>query len=281
MSLISLLIALASERMVTSKTWRFNHYFLHYLQFALKFVSKYEISKSRVNLLAFAAIPAIAVWALLAFIDSSLVTFVTSTLLLVVCIGCSSAKESYKGFLNAAMRGDDVALDYHQLQLQRNQQFTGESFGQSLIWANFQYFMMIIMLYIVFGIVAVVFYRVLLALHSQVKNDDEQPVLDESCSKKVTSLLEVIEFIPARFAAFGYMLVGHFSKASTYWLEGLLNTQISSRQYLCMVAKSSEEYEIAEGDLTAEPSLLVRLAKRNLLLLLAAIAFMTLAGVIS
>ena len=68
MTLISLLIALAAERVLLSKHWHFNFYYGHYLKFVRGFVSKGEISKSSLNVFILALIPAILVWGLLAII---------------------------------------------------------------------------------------------------------------------------------------------------------------------------------------------------------------------
>ncbi|TRX52696.1 regulatory signaling modulator protein AmpE [Thalassomonas sp. M1454] len=310
MILISLLIALAAERVLLSPLWHFNYYYARYINFILGFVSKDEISRSRLNITALALIPAAIVWGVMAVIDIEIISFIVSTLILVVCFGCGFSRDAYKNFLNAAMRGDEVAVTHHQMELQQDQAYESESFGQTLVWLNYQYYMAIMLIFIFFGISAVVFYRVLIALSNnvaitdastnEVKSDAASEELsaddgesetvddidaDQAISKqavdKSRNILFYIDFIPSRFSAFGYMLVGHFSKASTLWLEGLLNYTMSPRKYLCEVAKTSEDCIVDQEDLTSEPTLLVRLAKRNVLLLLAATAFMTIAGVLS
>lgn len=323
MILISLLIALAAERVLLSPLWHFNYYYARYINFALGFVSKTEISRSRLNITLLALIPAAIVWGIMTVIDIEIIDFIVSTLILVICFGCGFSRDAYKNFLNAAMRGDEVAVSHHQMELQQDQAYESESFGQTLVWLNYQYYMAIMLIFIFFGISAVVFYRVLIALSnnvaigdadnlavqtasdedaSQVDSDTQSQAESELTSEtqsevvedlnsnqaisrdavdKSRGLLFYIDFIPTRFSAFGYMLVGHFSKASTLWLEGLLNYTMSPRKYLCEVAKTSEDCVVDQEDLTSEPTLLVRLAKRNVLLLLAATAFMTIAGILS
>ncbi|WP_068544838.1 regulatory signaling modulator protein AmpE [Thalassotalea crassostreae] len=281
MSLISLLIALSCERMLQSRFWRFNYFYSHYIKLVRSFVSKGEISKNTVNTFLFALIPAIVVWFVLLIFDGLFIEFIVSTAILVMCIGCTAARVSYKAFLNAAMRGDEVAVSHHQMELQQGQDFEGESFGQTLVWLNYQYYVAIMLVFVIVGIEGALVYRILVALANDAKNDEGESYLPDTAVQHGRQLLFYIDYIPSRFAAFGYMLVGHFSRASTLWLEGLLNFNITPRKYLCEVAKESEEYKIEDGDLTAEPALLVRLAKRNVLLLLASIAFMTLAGVVS
>ncbi len=330
MSLISLLIALAAERVMLSKYWHFNFYFARYLKFALGFVSKDEISKNLINITLLALIPALATYAVFSLVDNSLIEFVLSSLILIVCFGCRLSRQSYKNYLNAAMRGDEVAVTHHQMEIQQDQAEDVESYGQTLVWLNYQYYMAIMMVFIIFGAPGVVFYRLMVAIANNVAITDidasvaevnaaelnaVQPNADDSLSVNAetdpetdpaqeheleqdpeqqsgnylpTAAIEharcflfYFDFIPSRFAAFGYMLVGDFSKSSTLWLEGLLNYTMAPRKYLCQVAKTSEDCAVEEGDLIAEPTLLVRLAKRNVLLLLAATAFMTIAGVLS
>ncbi|TLU66746.1 regulatory signaling modulator protein AmpE [Thalassotalea litorea] len=279
MTLISLLIALAAERILLSKYWQFNFYFGQYVGFARGFVSKGEISKNVVNLVVFALLPASLLSIILWFFDNSLIHFIFVTLVLIVCIGSQRIRDSYKNYLNAAMRGDQEAVILHQDELQQGQQFEGESFGQTLVWMNYQYYMSLMLIFTFFGITGVVFYRLLVAVANHSGEMDGESFLPQTAAENAQKILFYLDIIPSRAVAFGYMLVGHFSKASTLWLEGMLNFKQAPRQYLCEVAEIAEDYQIDDEDCTAEPCLLVRLAKRNVLLLLAAIAFMTIAGV--
>ena len=77
------------------------------------------------------------------------------------------------------------------------------------------------------------------------------------------------------------MFVGHFSKAMPVWLESLFETDKPTYQVLISVAEKSEDVMVNSDDCTSQPCLLVRLAKRNVLLMLAIIAVLTLTGFIS
>ena len=77
------------------------------------------------------------------------------------------------------------------------------------------------------------------------------------------------------------MLVGHFSKAMPVWLENLFDIKKQPNQILISVAQKSEDFMVDPDDCTAEPCLLVRLAKRTLLLCLAAIAILILTGILN
>ena len=77
------------------------------------------------------------------------------------------------------------------------------------------------------------------------------------------------------------MFVGHFSKALPIWLESLFDVTKPAHEILIDVAQKSEDIMVEEDDCTAEPCLLVRLAKRNVLLMLAVISILTLVGIVS
>ena len=90
-----------------------------------------------------------------------------------------------------------------------------------------------------------------------------------------------LDWLPVRILAFGYMLVGHFSRALPVWLENFFDVGKLPHNVLISVAEKSEDFMIDKNDCTAEPCLLVRLAKRSLLLCLSVIAMLILTGVIS
>ena len=84
-----------------------------------------------------------------------------------------------------------------------------------------------------------------------------------------------------RIASFGYVFVGHFSKAMPVWLESLFDNKKPTHQVLITVAESSEDIIVNKDDCTEEPCLLVRLAKRNVLFVFAVISILTLVGLIN
>ena len=58
-----------------------------------------------------------------------------------------------------------------------------------------------------------------------------------------------------RLVAFGYMFVGHFSKALPVWLENFFEFEKAPSKVLIEVAQMSEDYMIDADDCTAEPCL--------------------------
>ena len=163
--------------------------------------------------------------------------------------------------------------------------------------------------FVVFGPAGALFYRLLVTMNEtpealdkectkddtqiNVENDDtetsveveEEPQATNSSEEMETPILKDILFwvdwLPVRIVAFGYMLVGHFSKAMPVWLENLFDINKQPNQILINVAQKSEDFMVDPDDCTAEPCLLVRLAKRTLLLCLAAIAILILTGILN
>jgi len=106
------------------------------------------------------------------------------------------------------------------------------------------------------------------------------PSISSGC-KNYHHILFYIDWLPVRLTSFGYMFVGHFSKALPMWLESLLDGKKPTHEILIDVAQKSEDIMVDKDDCTAEPCLLVRLAKRNLLLMLAVISVLTLVGIVT
>jgi AmpE protein len=279
MSLISLLIALASQKLLSSSLWQFSTFYSRYL----KTLANIAIFKTPFKKLSTAIvailIPVVIVHLFLNWIDDSLLYLVVSSLILIICFGCIKTRELYKNYLLAAFRGEMTTCDMHQKQLQQDKNLPPMGFGQMLIWLNYRYFIAIMFFFITFGAAGALFYRLLVTLSEKSGTEDED--FSDSVKELVAKALFIIDWLPVRLVAFGYMLVGHFSKAMPAWLENIFELDKPAYKVLSDVAQKSEDFMIDEEDCTAEPCLLVRLAKRTSLLCLALVALLILSGVIS
>ncbi|MDG1751950.1 MAG: beta-lactamase regulator AmpE [Thalassotalea sp.] len=325
MSLISLLIALAAERYLSSSAWQFSMYFSRYLAFFRRYLALGSPSKSMLANSIFVLIPVIGCYFLLGLVDNSLIHLVISTVVLIVCFGCVNTRDVYKQYLMAAFRGELTTCDMHHKQLLADKNLPDMGFGQMLIWLNYRYFIAIMIFFVVFGAPGALFYRLMCKVNeasvekaiansdgadeamvsqsaesaeeiselTQDSNESHQDALHEISSDAETAeetsdvtdfnqqLLFWLDWLPVRLLAFGYMLVGHFSRALPVWLENLFDVGKLPHNVLISVAEKSEDFMIDKNDCTAEPCLLVRLAKRSLLLCLSVIAMLILTGVIS
>ncbi|WDE11215.1 beta-lactamase regulator AmpE [Thalassomonas haliotis] len=343
MSLISLLIALAAERYLSSSFWQFNTYYQRYMQFVRRTHLLESRMLSALGTLSLILLPVAAVYALLWLIDDSLLHLIFSTVILIICFGCIKTRGSYKKYLMAAYRGEQSSCELMHEQLRCDKNLPEMGFGQTLVWLNYRYYLAIMLFFIFLGAPGVVFYRLVATLAEnpgdekikaesgesdgeqqhmvqQESNDEEkaeqsvEPKDAADAEERADDTIELsseaqastdkvetqtrqvpiqdvsgpcqqflfwLDWIPVRLTSFGYMLVGHFSKALPVWLESLFDFSKQPGAILVDVAQKSEDLMVDSEDCTAEPCLLVRLAKRNLLLLLAIISVLTLSGVIS
>lgn len=309
MSLISLLIALVAERYLSTSVWQFKTYFDAYVSLFKSSRLMHLAKKSIVSQLIFIAIPVVICDLLIELVDDGLLYLVFSTMILIVCFGCVKTRQCYKDYLMSAFRGEQTSCQLHHSQLQQETGSAPMSFGQLLVWLNYRYFIAIMIFFVIFGPAGALFYRLLVTLNEtpealdkectkdeakdNAESDESETSADVKAEPNATSSSEEIEtpilkdilfwvdWLPVRIVAFGYMLVGHFSKAMPVWLENLFDINKQPNQILISVAQKSEDFMIDPEDCTAEPCLLVRLAKRTLLLCLAAIAILILTGILN
>ena len=312
MSLLSLLIALAAEKSLSSSLWRFDYYYQKYASLFQRITTFSILKGSTFSYTIFLLLPVVIVYGGLSFIDDGLLHIIISTLVLIICFGCLTTRHSYKQFLHAASRHQQTTSELFHKQLLQDKNLPPMSFGQALVWLNYRYYIAIMLLFTVFGAPGVVFYRLLTTVIEQqngcsldqsaiksnndnldaiehlypreentINEDDKDnvPIVSSGC-KNYHSLLFFIDWLPVRIISFGYVFVGHFAKALPMWLESFFDGKKPTHKVLTDVAQKSEDIVIDNDDCTAEPRLLVRLSKRNGLLLLATIAALTLFGVI-
>ena len=313
MSLLSLLIALAAEKSLSSSFWRFDYYYQKYTCFFQCNNSPLsKVKDSTFGYTLFLLLPVAVIYAILFLVDDNLLHLILSTLILIVCFGCVTTRNSYKQYLHAAFRDEKTTSELYHQQLLQDKNLPPMGFGQALIWLNYRYYIAIMLFFIMFGAAGVVFYRLLTTVIEQQNgcpleqsestpgngNPDEN---EQQCKKEENTINEddkysipsvlsgcknyhdilfYLDWLPVRITSFGYMFVGHFSKALPIWLESLFDGKKPTHQILIDVAQKSEDNMVDKNDCTAEPCLLVRLSKRNVLLLLATIAALTLFGVI-
>jgi AmpE protein len=236
-------------------------------------------------------IPVLGCHFLLAQVDNALLYLIASTLILIVCFGCMKTREVYKSYLQSAFKGELTNCELHHLQLQQDKNIANMGFGQTMVWLNYRYFIAVMLFFVLFGAAGALFYRLLTRVNESVnaqssavdvegENSEELAIHDDG-DKAAQQLLFWVDWLPVRLVAFGYMFVGHFSKAMPAWIDNLFEFEKTPSQVLISVAQMSEDFMVDADDYTAEPCLLVKLAKRTLLLFLAVIAVLTLTGIIS
>jgi AmpE protein len=271
MTLISLILVLLAERMAAqSKYWQANFYTSALFgQLEQKGILKEQGQGSRYLLVV--GFTAIIAFLLLVQIDNVLLKLIIDTAILMVCIGCPAIRETYKCYLQAANRGDFQACSLYAEQL-GYEQHNEATFGQNLVWLNYQHYAAVIIWFAVLGPTGAIFY--VLAREGAAHLQNTQHDAAENAIK----LMKILDWVPVRITALGFLLVGHFSRALPIWLGYFADIQVSARQLLCEVSRAAEEVEPDENDCTEEPCTLVRLAKRNILFLVVVISVLSLSG---
>lgn len=293
MSLISLLIALVVERYLSSSAWQFDTLYKRYIAVVKRTKLLADYKHSTVLSYAVIFIPVLCCYFLLAQIDNALLHLIVSTLILIVCFGCMTTRDAYKSYLLSAFKGELTSCELRRLQLLQDKNIENMGFGQTLVWLNYRYFIAVMLFFVLFGAAGALFYRLLTtvnecaneqdAIKSEAQNETSEVVSnnsDDTCQAS-QRLLFWVDWLPVRLVAFGYMFVGHFSKALPVWLENLFEFEKAPSKVLIAVAQMSEDYMLDADDCTAEPCLLVKLAKRTLLLFLALIAVLILTGILT
>ena len=278
MSLISLLIALAAERYLSASAWQFNTYFAKYVALFNRISPLGKANASFIANIALVAIPVAICYFILTAVSDGLLHLIISTLVLIVCFGCVKTRDCYKQFLMAAFRGEPTTCDLHHQTLMQDKNLKDMGFGQMLVWLNYRYFIAVMIFFVVFGAPGALFYRLLTKIN---ETPCQEVAESESIVRNNQLVLFWVDFVPVRIVAFGYMLVGHFSRALPVWLEGVFDFSRVPNRILLSVAQKSEDFMVDADDCTAEPCLLVRLAKRTLLLFLALNAILIITGTIS
>ncbi|WP_076418471.1 beta-lactamase regulator AmpE [Colwellia sp. UCD-KL20] len=278
MSLISLLIALLSERYLSNKWWQFNTYYKRYSKLALNDTKDDSKNKSPIILLLFLLVPTVLCYIVLTQLNNDFLYLIASTVILIICFGCLDTRSIYKRYLAAAFRGETTTCDLIHKELLQNKQLPEMGFGQALVWLNYRYFIAIMLFFVIFGAPGALFYRLLTSINERCVTVNSEQEAPNVCISN--QLLFIIDWLPVRIIALGYMLVGHFSKAIPIWLGNLFDLKMPSYEVLISVAQKSEDFMVDSQDCTAEPCTLVRLAKRTLLLCLAFISILILTGVL-
>ncbi|NMP32071.1 beta-lactamase regulator AmpE [Thalassotalea sp. M1531] len=279
MGLISLLISLAAEKKLSSPFWQFNYAFSHYMQFA-KHQDFHNKIKGTLYPILLLAVPVTITLIVLHLIQDSVLDLIVSTGLLIICFGCVKTRDTYKCYLKAAYQGENTTCDLHYQQLLTDKNLPDYGFGQTLIWLNYRYYIAVMMYFVVFGAAGAVFYRLLCSLDEQQKIIKQEEPDSPAITPVYGQILYWADWLPVRIASFGFMVVGHFSKALPVWLENIFEFHKKPQCVLIDVAQKSEDIMVDKDDCTAEPCLLVRLAKRNVLLFLATVAMLTLSGIL-
>lgn len=297
MTLLTMLIALIVERLaVRGSAWQLRTYLQPYLQRG-QAVTLPGLPQHYLMLLWW-LLPALLVSLLIYSVQFWLLQLVLNTLVLLLCIGSWSYRQSYKQFLNAAQRDDQEAVFLSMQQIRVAQGAPELSYGQQLIWLNFRYYAAVLFWYALLGAFGAVAYACLRQLSEPgVTQTEDLPniaednptsesapaaaVTDEQWRRFADDLLHWADWLPVRLFGLGLALVGDFSRTSAVLLQHAGALQMSAPDLLAELSQAAEP--VAEELLNTPDAAVsaVALAKRNVLFFLALIAILTLSGWLS
>lgn len=280
MILISIIIALIIERLgARAQHWQADFYLQNYHSKTKSWTRSGGILGTHLGIMIWLVLPALAVALIYNFSDFAVWQFAVNICILLICFGCAKYRKLYKGYLNALTRGDNEAASLYAWQMGQDKledEPGGETFGQTLSWINFQHYCGVIFWFVALGAPGAVLYAaVRQVVHWQ--HEQEAPPM-QHVSEQLCRLFYWLNWIPARIASFGFLIIGNFTKGTSTWLKHVLDFKTTNRKIVTTTALAAEQIEQQFLGCTFEASCMMRLVKRNILFYLVIIAILTLFG---
>lgn len=282
MTLFVLLVAILIERFqILPAFWQFNPLMARY--HGMLFGD--EQLKSKVMLVLAVIFPALVValisWLISDFLWGSL-NLLLWLIVAVICFSHQDQRKAFKDYMQSACRDDVQGCFHHAEELEPSQSLEavteyelGAKVGQSVAWINYRYFGAIALYLIVCGPIGALFYGTA-RFYSELNKRNALNLPWVDC------LLFVLDWIPSRVFAFGYVLSGKFSQGFSMWLSTAMDVKCSARDMVAKVAMAAETVpqESKESVCVQATLSLLQLSKRNFILLIIIVALLTIFGVI-
>lgn len=295
MVIFSLLIAILIDRAVRNRgQWQLKPIAASWYQLLYKHTHRFEWAQlAGVAVLLWIA-PAILLGLLVYLQGSALLMLLVNVVVLLVVLGCAPQRDLLRRYLSQAQTGNEGECRVLQAQLNAlHPELSGYRAGAHIIWLNFRYYFAVVFWFIIFGATGALVYGLLREYVVNAFRPDTLESGPEATEAEATQveekvqqtgfarILYIVEWPAARVAGFAYLLVGHFSRAVPVWLSGLGDSENAHSQYLAQIAMHAEESPDHADEMTEEPCAMMTLAKRSMVLLLAATALATLLGWLS
>lgn len=286
MALFSLLMAILAERLkFLPETWQFDTLIskLHRRLWKDEFT---QGQASEFQVLFALLLPAVLVYLALIVVSGiawGMLTLAVWVLTAMVCFSHQEQRKAFKRYIQAACRGDTQACYRHGSELDCSSCLEavtadelGLKVGQSVAWINYRFYGAVALYLIALGPVAAVLYCSVRYYEQMQKRSNLQlPYVD--------ALLTVLDWLPSRIFAFGFVLAGQFSSAFNRWSKLAFDPSTPARQIVTETATEAESIpQPSSAPVCLQPTLvLLGLSKRNFILLLAAVSLLTIFGIIN
>ncbi|MCF1426763.1 MAG: beta-lactamase regulator AmpE [Shewanella sp.] len=283
MALFSLLIAILVERL---KVLPADLQFDHLLGLYHRNLFRDEQIKS-VGMMALALLfPALTLY-VLCWVFAGLFWGVFSLLLwvavAVLCFTHKAQRDAFKRYVQAACRGDTQACYHYAGELECHDYLDAVDpcelamrVGQSVAWINYRYYGAVALYLIVAGPIGAVLYcTVRFYSEEKLKRKLDLPLVDE--------LLFLLDWIPSRLFAFGYVLCGEFSESIDAWRKLVIRPGSSARDIIVQTAVAAEPQACdREEGISLQPTIaMLALSKRNVILMVCVLSLLTIFGLVS
>ncbi|EHG7580454.1 MULTISPECIES: beta-lactamase regulator AmpE [Citrobacter] len=212
-------------------------------------------------------------------------TILAWILLGLLCIGAGKVRMHYHAYLQAASRDDAHARKAMACELTLihgvppdcdEREFLRE-LQNALLWINFRFYLAPLFWLIVggqWGPVLLVGYAFLRSWQSWLAR---YLTPHERLQSGIDAILHVLDWIPVRLAGVVYALIGHGEKALPAWFASLADMHTAQYQVLTRLAQFSLARE-PHTDKVETPKAAVSMAKKTSLVVVVAIAFLTIYG---
>lgn len=212
-------------------------------------------------------------------------TILAWILLGLLCIGAGKVRMHYHAYLQAASRDDAYARKAMASELTLihgvppdcdEREFLRE-LQNALLWINFRFYLAPLFWLIVggqWGPVLLMGYAFLRSWQSWLAR---YLTPHERLQSGIDAILHVLDWIPVRLAGVVYALIGHGEKALPAWFASLTDLHTAQYQVLTRLAQFSLARE-PHTDKVETPKAAVSMAKKTSLVVVVAIAFLTIYG---
>ncbi|GIU23205.1 beta-lactamase regulator AmpE [Shewanella colwelliana] len=282
MALFSLLVAIIIERLkLLPQAWQLETLLAFY---AKAFFGRKQLSNDLMMAIAI-LLPAIAVQVLAWFVAGLFWGLVSLLLWVVVAILCFShlkQRQLFKQYIQAACRGDSQACYHFADSLDPyvsidavSERDLGAKVGQSVAWLNYRFYGAVALYLIFFGPAGAVLYCTVRYFSDDAKSREASlPLVDTA--------LMLLDWLPSRLIAFGYVLSGHFSAAFSCWRKQAFQLKRPAREIISEVALAAETIESdSNAPICVQSTIsLLQLSKRNFILLVTGLSLLTIFGVV-
>ncbi|QIZ78554.1 beta-lactamase regulator AmpE [Ferrimonas lipolytica] len=276
MTLFSLLLVMLAERLkLWQQTFQFESFSRRY--FALVGVDR---GRPSIILLVAALLPALVVGTATERLSGwwfgvpNLIVWLVIGLLL---FGHSSIRQRFRQFLHFASSDDIDAC--HQLVQQMDachrkdadEYSLGQHMGELAAWINFRYYAAVALYFVVLGPAFAMFYSLVRDLH------DHHSRLGRP---RLSTTLHLLDWLPARIVSVSFAFAGHFQQSMQVLLPNLINLRVPARKVVVDVAIAAEEMpsQTKQPICILSTLAMLKLVKRNLVLLLVVVSFLTIFG---